>query len=81
MKDLVAMSMVFTLILGFAGMVRLVADSKWFIIGLFLYSVGALLTLGMVIALYQPDKPIKPKRGKMYVEKTVQNTPSFSKYV
>jgi len=81
MKDLVAMSMVFTLLLGFAGMFRLVADSKWFLVAVFLYAIGAIITLGMIIALYQPDKPVTPKRGKMYVEQTVQNTPSFSKYI
>ena len=85
MKALVSFLMIFSIMLGFIGVGRLCWDSKWAVILLFIYSLGALFTIGMVSVLHTgTGGPVldKKERKKLYVMGGhLKNTPSFSKYV
>lgn len=90
MKSLITFSMVLTVMLGLVGVGRLCWDSKWFVILLFLYCLGAFATLSMVAVMMAPkgggfihgprnQKPLqlRPNEREWVVKEELKNTPSF----
>lgn len=89
MKDLISISMILSVMLGFVGVGRLCWDSKWFVILLFLYTLGAFATLSMVAVMMsqkggnvrsttdRPELKLRPSENQWIVR--AKNSHSFHK--
>lgn len=86
MKDVVTTLMILSVMLGFIGVGRLCWDTKWALVVLFLYALGALCTLGMSFVMYSGDYKPKQARPELQLrpnekEWIVKKSPNFSHFV